>query len=365
MREFQDIARVVIKVGTNLLTPSALPDERRFDSLASDTAALKRRGYMPIIVSSGAIGFGARELGMASRPKKVEMKQACAAIGQPLLMSQWQNALSSHGIRAAQILLSRESFDDRKSFLNLRNAVEYLLNLDVVPIMNENDSVSTSEIGDVFGDNDSLSAHIASKLDAGLLILLTDIDALYDKNPKHFPDANPIPLVKVITQEMWASAGDAGSEHSTGGMLTKLQAVEIAARAGCKTVLADGRIPQIMLRILDGEEIGTLFLSGPRMGARMRWILSARPRGRVFIDDGALAALDQRKSLLPMGVTSVEGTFEVGEVVCIGKNHKAITLMSSEEIRSVMKLHSNKVKKILGPGRREEVAKADDIVSST
>ncbi len=362
MRDFSGIRRIVIKIGTNLLAPDGVPDVQRIESLATDITELKQRDIFPIIVSSGAIGFGSRILNLESRPRKVEMRQACAAVGQPVLMQHWQNALGKCGVVAAQILLSRESFDDRKSFLNLKNAVEHLLDLGAIPVMNENDSVSTTEIGNIFGDNDSLSAHIASKLDAGLLILLTDIDALYDKNPRDFPQARPLHIVKSITDDVRASAGEAGSDYSTGGMVTKLQAVEIAARAGCRTVLADGRKPSSVIRILDGEDIGTLFLAGSRQSARKRWISGARSRGKISIDEGALKALSENKSLLPKGIIGVDGVFDAGEVVQIGDEFKAITTMNSAEIQMIMGRHSQNVKDLFGKERRKEVALADDIV---
>jgi glutamate 5-kinase len=362
VRNFEDIHRVVIKVGTNILSPALAPDGSRIEEIARDVAALRRRGLSPLVVSSGAIGFGAAALGLTERPKKVELKQACAAIGQPILMEHWRRAFGKEGVVAAQILLSRETFDDRRSFLNLRNAVENLLALGAVPILNENDSVSTSEIGDVFGDNDSLSAHVASKLDAGLLVLLTDIDALYDKDPRIHSDARPLSLVEKVTDAVRSAAGAAGSALATGGMITKVRAVEVAARAGCRTVLADGRRPGVLGGILDGEEIGTLFLAGRRLGARARWILGARPKGVIHADPGALKALANRKSLLPKGVAEVEGVFEIGDIVAIESGYQAVTSMSSDEIRRVMGRHSRDITAILGPGRRDEVARAEDIV---
>ena len=362
MRNFSDIGRIVVKVGTNIMVPDGIPDEKRIDRLADDIAAVRERGISPIIVSSGAIGFGALALGLETRPKKIEMRQACAAVGQPILMDRWQKALGRRGIKAAQILLMRESFDDRRSYLNLRNAVETLLALGAVPILNENDCVSTAEIGDVFGDNDSLSAHVASKLDAALLVLLTDIDAFYDMDPRIHPDAKPLHLVEKLTPDVRSAAGKAGSEHATGGMLTKINATEVASRAGCRTVLADGREDGILKRILDGETVGTLFLAGPRMGARARWILGARPKGSISIDSGAAEALGRRKSLLPSGIIGVEGLFGIGDVVLIKPGYQAVTSMGSEEIRRVMGRHSREIAKLIGKGRREEVARAEDIV---
>ena len=361
MRDFGSITRIVIKVGTNVMAPGGIPDEQRIVSLASDVSSLKDRGMCPIIVSSGAIGFGARVLGVNTRPRRVELRQACAAVGQPILMKHWQDALGQSGVVAAQILLGRESFNDRRAYLNLRNSVERLLALDAVPIFNENDSVFTSEIGDVFGDNDSLSAHVAAKLNAALLILLTDVDALYSKDPRQHPDARPLHRVEKITDEIRAAAGEAGSEHATGGMVTKLQAAEIASRAGCPTVLANGGVPGNLSRILSGEYVGTMFTAGSKINARSRWILSAAPKGTIHVDPGTEAALHRRKSLLPKGVTGVEGTFSVGDVVRIGSEYQGITSMSNQEILLTMGHHSRNVRDIIGPKRREEVARAEDI----
>jgi len=362
MRNLDNIGRVVIKVGTNVLASGdSIP--RRIKIIAAGLANLRARGLSPLLVSSGAIGFGAMSLNLEGRPRKVEMKQACAALGQPILMEHWRRALEKHRIKAAQILLSRESFNDRRSYLNLRNVVENLLAIGAVPILNENDSVSTTEIGDVFGDNDLLSAHVASKLDAGLLVLLTDTDALYESDPRINPNARPISVVERVTKVIKAAAGRSGSEHSSGGMVTKLQAVEVAYRAGCKTILADGRREDVLERIFDGEDVGTLFLAGPKMAAKARWILNARPKGNVSIDAGALEALAERKSLLPKGVTAVDGVFGIGDVILIDSFYQAQASMASEEIRQAMGLHSREVRALLGMGRREEVARAEDIVA--
>lgn len=363
MRDFSQAGRIVVKVGTNILAPGGTPDQSRMENIAKGIHRLTELGHSPLIVSSGAIGFGASVLGLEERPKSVKMRQACAAAGQPLLMDKWRIAFARHGINTAQILLRRENFDDRQAYLNLRNATETLLALGVVPVLNENDCVSTVEIGDVFGDNDSLSATVASKLDAGLLILLTDIDAFYDRDPRIHSDARPLRLVEKLTDSIRNAAGKAGSQHATGGMVTKIQAVEIAARAGCRTVLADGRADGILERIIGGEETGTLFPAGPRIGARIRWILQARPKGRISADQGALTALKNRKSLLPSGITGVDGHFGAGDVVEIGPNYRAVTSMGSSEILKVMGNHSRSVRSILGAGRREEVARAEDIVS--
>ena len=364
MRNFKNIQRIVIKIGTNTLSmPDGTPDKNKIEELAEDISVLKNKGYKVLIVSSGAIGFGMQFLGLDKRPSGIEMKQACAAVGQPVLMEHWRKSFSKRNIVTAQILLTRETFDERRSFLNLRNVVEKLLSLGTVPVLNENDSISTVEIGDIFGDNDSLSAHIASKLNAELLILLTDIDALYNKDPKKYPEASPIDVVEKLTGEILSAAGNAGSSKGTGGMKTKLHAVEIASRAGCRTVLADGSIKGVLNKIVSGEKIGTLFLPSGKLGARARWILSARPKGKILIDAGAVKALGKRKSLLPKGITGVEGHFNHGDVVMLGEEYAGITSWDSDDIKKIMGRHSREIKNILGAGFTEEIVKAENIVS--
>jgi glutamate 5-kinase len=292
----------------------------------------------------------------------MKMRQACAAIGQPLLMAEWRKSFLRYGVTVAQVLLTAEVLDNRKTYLNLRNSIETLLKLSAVPILNENDSVSTDEIGTAFGDNDRLSALVASKLDADLLIMLSDIDALYDKNPRKFPDARPIPAVFEITDDMVKNAGGKGSRFATGGMKTKLEAAKIASNAGCRIVLANGRLKNVIGRIVAGEEIGTVFMPKRKLSNRARWILNSAPAGVVNIDDGAMRALRNRKSLLPSGVVSVKGTFEAGAVVMLNDNAKAVTNLSSSQLKSLAGKHSSEIRKILGPKHRDVVAIPEDIV---
>ncbi|MFH1719467.1 MAG: glutamate 5-kinase, partial [Planctomycetota bacterium] len=229
-------------------------------------------------------------------------------------------------------------------------------------ILNENDSVSTDEIGSAFGDNDKLSALVASKIDADLLIMLSDIDALYDRNPQQYADARPISTVFEITDEIVQNAGGKGSKHSTGGMKTKIEAARIASNAGCRIVLADGRVKNVIGRIIAGEEIGTIFMPKRKLSNRSRWILNSAPAGTIFIDDGAMRAIRARKSLLPSGVTSVKGTFDAGAVVMLNDNAKAVTNLSSSQLKSLAGMHSSEIRKILGPGHRDVVAIPEDIV---
>ena len=260
MRNFDKAKRIVIKIGTNILTKDSGVDTAYVRKIAGQVNSLLAAGKQVVIISSGAIGMGAGQLELTDRPKEMKMRQACAAIGQPLLMAEYRKSFMRYGVTVAQVLLTAEVLSNRKTYLNLRNSIETLLIIGVVPILNENDSVSTDEIGTAFGDNDKLSALVASKIDADLLIMLSDIDALYDKNPQKSDDAKPIHTVFEITDNIIHNAGDKGSAHSIGGMKTKLEAAKIASNAGCRIVLANGRLKNVINRIIEGHEIGTIFL---------------------------------------------------------------------------------------------------------
>ncbi|HDS85245.1 MAG TPA: glutamate 5-kinase [Phycisphaerales bacterium] len=363
MRNFTQSSRVVIKIGTSTLsTPDGI-NTAYFTALAEQVAALKAAGRQVIIVTSGAIGMGAKRLRLNGPVVDLKLRQACAAIGQPLLMHEYHKAFAEHDIIVSQVLLTAEVLSRRKTYLNLRNAVEALLRLGVVPVVNENDSISTAEIGTAFGDNDKLSALVASKIDADLLLMLTDIDALYDKDPRRCPDAQPIRLVRDITADIEKAAGrKKGSLYSTGGMKSKIAAARIAALAGCRIVLADGRESNVIRRILDGEPLGTLFMPKGKLANRARWILNCEPEGVVRIDAGAMAALRRRKSLLPSGVIGIEGHFEAGAVVMINDAAKALTSLSADELRELAGKHSAEIRDRLGKDRRDVVAVPEDIV---
>jgi len=362
MRNFDKTKRVVIKIGTNTLAKNGGIDTAYFSGVAEQVRELVGAGRHVVIVTSGAIGMGAGQLHLTEKPREMKMRQACAAIGQPLLMQEYRKAFAQHGVQVAQVLLTGDVLTNRKTYLNLRNAIETLLELGVVPILNENDSISTAEIGTAFGDNDRLSALVASKIDADLLIMLTDIDALYDKNPQKHKDAKPIPAVFEITEAIVRNAGGAGSRHSTGGMKTKIEAAKIAANAGCRIVLANGREKNIIRRIMAGEPLGTIFMPKRKLSNRARWILNSQSAGVIRIDDGALKALRNHKSLLPSGVTGVEGTFDPGEVVMLNQAAKAVVSISSAQLKAVAGMHSTAIKKLLGPKHRDVVAIPEDIV---
>jgi glutamate 5-kinase len=361
MRDFSKAKRIVVKIGTNILTKNSGVDTAYVRRIAAQINSLLKTGRQVVIISSGAIGMGLGQLD-AEKAQDIKMRQACAAIGQPLLMAEWRKSFLRYGVTVAQVLLTADVLNNRKTYLNLRNSIETLLKLSVVPVLNENDSVSTDEIGSAFGDNDKLSALVASKIDADLLIMLSDIDALYDKNPRKFADARPIPAVFEITDDIMRTAGGRGSKHSTGGMKTKIEAAKIAANTGCRIVLANGRLKNVIGRIIAGEEIGTVFLPKRKLSNRARWILNNSPGGTIFIDDGAMAAVEKRKSLLPSGVISVQGSFEAGSVVMLNDRAKAVTNLSSIQLKALAGKHSSEIRKILGPKHRDVVAIPEDIV---
>lgn len=362
MRDFSRAKRIVVKIGTNILTKDDSVDTAYLRRIAGQMNSLLESGREVVIISSGAIGMGSGQLNLAERSKDIRMRQACAAIGQPLLMAEYRKAFARYGVTVAQVLLTAEVLNNRKTYLNLRHSIETLLKLGVVPILNENDSVSTDEIGSAFGDNDKLSALVASKIDADLLIMLTDIDALYDKDPRKNKDAKPIRVVFEITDGILKGAGAKGSMHATGGMKAKIEAAKVASNAGCRIVLANGRIKNVVGKIMAGQEIGTLFMPKRKLGNRARWILNSTPAGTIEIDEGALKAVRNRKSLLPSGIVGVKGNFEPGAVVVLNENAKAVSNLSSAELKQLVGKHSSEIRKALGPRRRDVVAIPEDIV---
>jgi glutamate 5-kinase len=378
MRNFSEAKRVVVKIGTNILTKDSGLDTGYVRRVARQISELLKTGRQVVIVSSGAIGMGRGQVSgdegigtsgiredrfwSAEVIKNIKMRQAYAAIGQPLLMAEWRKSFLRYGVTVAQVLLTAEVLNNRKTYLNLRNSIETLLKLGVVPVLNENDSVSTDEIGSAFGDNDKLSALVASKIDADVLIMLSDIDALYDKDPRRAAEAKKIPAVYEITEDIVRSAGGRGSGLGTGGMKTKIEAAKIAADAGCRMVLANGRLKNVVGRIMAGEEIGTVFMPRRKLSNRSRWILNNAAAGVIRIDEGAMRAVKNHKSLLPSGVISVKGTFEAGAVVMLNDKAKAVTNLSSSQLKAFAGKHSSEIRKSLGPKHRDVVAIPEDIV---
>lgn len=362
-RDLDRVKRITVKVGTNILSCDTGINIPFLEKIGDQVAALKERGYEILLVTSGAIGMGAGELGITERVVTIPMRQACASIGQPLLMHNYREVFRSRGLIIAQILLTREVLDNRLSYLNLQNSVETTLSLGALPIFNENDVVSTAEIGSAFGDNDTLSAYIASKTDSDLLIILSDIDGLYNKDPGKYEDAEIVPFIEEVTDEIrgWAVEGT-GSTFSTGGMMTKLVAADIASKAGCASIIADGRQDHVLIDLVAGVELGTYFAPKEKMPHRTRWILNTQPAGTIHVDKGALSALRNHKSLLPIGVVSVDGVFGRGTVVMINDEAKVVTSLTSEEIRSRIGYRSAAIKERIGEDEKVLIARPEDIV---
>ncbi len=319
--------RLVVKLGTNvIMRPDGLPALSRLYGILESVATLSRQGKEILLVSSGAIGLGAQQLGLSGKSRQLAEKQACAAVGQGRLMALYQDGFARLGLVAAQILLTEYDFTNRKRYLNLRGTLDRLLELGVIPIINENDTVSTAELESretfhstpVFGDNDKLSALVASGVDADTLLILSDVDGLFTGNPHKDPGAKLIQVVPALTKEIEAFA-DGQSAHGRGGMASKLAAVRVATRAGTRVVIANGAADGILDRVLSGQEVGTLFESGKRLKGRKRWIAHAsQVSGRVRVNQGAQDALQGgRASLLSAGVVALEGNFEMDDVVAI------------------------------------------------
>ncbi len=346
----RDARRVVVKLGSNLFfnDAGAIALGRIF-SFIEDIAAARVAGRQMIVVSSGAVALGADALKVKSATASLAQKQALAAIGQSRLMNLYEQGLGKYGLTAAQVLLTEDDFSNRQRYLNLRHTLMTLLDMGVIPVINENDTVSTSELeitdrSRSFGDNDKLSALVMSKLEATLLILLSDVDGLYTDNPRDNAKAELIPQVQEITPELEALAGRK-SGRGRGGMATKLQAAHIAMNSGGLAIIANGLKPNILRRVLEGEEEGTLFVG--KMGSlseKRRWIAFASSvSGRIHINEGALDAITKKNaSLLYAGVTRIENEFENGDVVSIvGPN-------GEEVARGIVNYSSIDASKLLG-----------------
>ncbi|HUL39656.1 MAG TPA: glutamate 5-kinase [Methanomassiliicoccales archaeon] len=332
-----EVKRAVVKIGTNTICRSdGTIDQSYLENVAKQVMDLSTRGIQAIIVTSGAIGSGTTELGLERKPQDMAAKQACAAVGQATLMMAWRDAFRKYGKCVGQVLLTYGAFSDRIRYLNLKNAINEMVRLGVVPIVNENDVIATDEIEEIFGDNDRLSALVASKIDADLVLLLTDVDGLYDRNPEVDPDAQLIRTVDEITKDIERIAGKNVSERSVGGMRTKISAAKVAMQSGINMVIANGRAKDIIIRVINGEELGTLFTAQVRYSNKQRWILFAAPRGKINVDSGADAAIRKGKSLLPCGITSIEGKFKKGDVVRIGAMAKGVANFASSELPKML-----------------------------
>ena len=362
---------LVIKIGTSSLTRSQTSQLAlsTIATLVETLCDLRRQGNRVILVSSGAVGVGCARLGLSERPRAIALKQAVAAVGQGRLIRVYDDLFNTLQQPIAQVLLTRSDLVQRSRYLNVYNTFEALLELGVIPIVNENDTVAVEELK--FGDNDTLSALVASLVEADWLFLLTDVDRLYSADPRSFPDAQPITLVKHIEQlaQMQVQTGDRGSQWGTGGMMTKISAARIATAAGVRTVITEGRFPHNIEKILQGESIGTQF--EPQLqpsSARKRWIAYGLiPVGKLFLDEGAIVAICQAgSSLLAAGITAVEGEFDTQEAVQLcDKNGKEIARgivnYSSAELKQIRGRHSREISAILGYAGAETVVHRDNL----
>lgn len=367
-----DIKTVVVKIGTTLLSGERPFDGQLLEGVVKDLARLKRdHGLNILIVSSGAIGCGMNALNLKDRPKVLPLKQAVAAVGQAVLMHYYETLFRTYGrgLKTAQVLLSAADLDDRHSYLNVRNTIATLFELrDVIPVINENDSTATDELK--FGDNDTLAAKIAAKIDADMLIILSDVDGLYDRNPARDKSAKLIERVESLTKEIEALADDTNVQTSIGGMKTKLRAVKIASAAGLPVVIANGRRPHVVPEILAGTARATYF-GAPAEGLshRKRWIAFGRKAsGALTVDEGAGHALVARgKSLLAAGVTHVEGEFDIGAAVKVldatGREiARGLVNYSSADIARIKGLKSAAIQAALGRKDFDEVIHRNNLV---
>lgn len=361
--------RIVVKIGTSTLTHSTgLLNINRIESLVRQLSDIHNRGIEVILVSSGAIGAGVGKLGLKSKPKTIPEKQAAAAVGQGILLNMYEKLFAEYGKIVAQILLTQEDISHRIRFLNASNTFSALLEKGVIPIVNENDAIVVDEIK--FGDNDTLSAIVSSLVNADLLIILSDIDGLYDSNPKTNKNAKFISYVDTITDEIEASAGDAGTSLGTGGMITKIKAGKIATSSGTSMIIANGDSPNVLCNILNGEEIGTFFKGENHpLNAKKHWMaFGIKPNGAVIVDNGAEEALVKaHKSLLPKGIIKVEGNFNEGDVISIlnssGKEiGHGISNYSSSDIDLIKRLDTCLIENELGYKNYDEVIHANNLV---
>ena len=363
----QSARTIVIKCGTNVLSRADDSlDEERIASLAAQIHEIRESGRRVAVVSSGAVGAGIGLLGLKSRPTDLPHLQAAAATGQARLMRVYDDALRKFGYHAAQMLLTANDFRSRKRYLNVRNTINTLFEYGVVPIINENDTVSVAEIK--FGDNDRLAAMVTNLLEDPLLIILSVIDGLFDGDPRE-PSAKRIPIVNRWDDQLLGLAADVKSSRGTGGMQTKLQAVRTATAVGECVFIANGSTPQIVSRILNGEDLGTLFLpSGPMIPAWKRWIgYTVEPRGKVHLDAGAVQAVERGgKSLLPIGVTRVDWSFEAGELVSLVDSSgreiaRGLSSHDSSTLERIAGKRSEDLFHLLGPDFSPEVIHRDNL----
>jgi glutamate 5-kinase len=359
--------RVVVKIGTNALTNATGRFNRaHFEALSEDLLwAAKDREL--VVVSSGAIALGVERLGLPARPKDIPGKQACAAVGQSRLMQAYEEAFGRADKRVAQILLTHEDVQDRRRYLNVKHALDRLLEAGVVPVINENDTVSVDELK--FGDNDTLASLVAGVVEAELLVVLSDVEGLYTADPRKDPGARLLAQVDAVTPELLALAGGSGSTVGTGGMSTKVRAAARASERGIRCVITSGAVPGRLRAVLAGESVGTLFeAASSRRSARMAWIAHAlRPKGKLTVDAGARDAIvGGKRSLLPSGIKQVEGDFGRGDPVDLVDEQgtpfaRGLSAYEGSELRRIAGHKSAEIESLLGYRYLDEAVHRDDL----
>jgi glutamate 5-kinase len=360
--------RVVVKIGSALLVEQSTGRVNRgwLETLAEDVAVLRKRGQEVVLVSSGAIALGRRQLGLPAGKLELEQSQAAAAVGQIRLAHAWKEVLEPHGCAVAQVLLTLGDTEQRRRYLNARNTLTTLLKLGAVPVINENDTVATAEIR--YGDNDRLAARVAQMASADCLVLLSDVDGLYSADPTRSPGAEFIAEVRQITPAVEAMAGGSASDVGSGGMTTKVQAAKIAVGAGCHMCVAAGREPHPLRRIESGERCTWFLADGSPIAARKQWIAGTlKPAGELVVDAGAACALRQGRSLLPAGVVRVSGRFDRGDTVVVrdpdGREvARGLSAYASTDAELLCGRRSSELEGLLGYRGRDEIIHRDDLV---
>ncbi len=361
--------RWVVKIGSALLTADGKGLDRGAMAVwVEQMVALRAQGVELVLVSSGAVAAGMSRLGWTARPSAIHELQAAAAIGQMGLVQAWESSFGEHGRRTAQILLTHDDLSDRKRYLNARSTLRTLVELDVVPVINENDTVVTDGIR--FGDNDTLAALVANLVEADLLVILTDRDGMFDADPRNNPDAQLIHEARADDPALDAVAGGVGGALGRGGMQTKLRAARLAARSGAHTVIVGGAIDQVLARLKAGELLGTLLVPERGMlAARKQWLAGhLQTRGTLVLDDGAVKALvSDRKSLLPVGVKAVQGSFRRGEmVVCVAPDGREVARglvnYSALEAQKIIGRPSDEIERLLGYVDEPELVHRDNLI---
>ena len=364
-----EVRRVVIKVGSNVLTAGGDDLHRGvFRKLAKNIASLKGRGYDIVIVSSGAVAAGRKSLTAVDKPANIPQKQASAAIGQVRLMRNYEECFNKYRQKTAQVLLTHDALSDRQKFLNARNTLFTLLQCGIIPIINENDSVVVDEIK--FGDNDILSALVTNLVDADLLLILTDRDGLFAQDPRHHTNASLIKVVEEITPHIEALAKGTTGKRGTGGMLSKIDAAKKASLYGIPTIVVNGNTDDIIGKVFTAEEVGTFFLPRKtRLSSRKHWIaFNRQAKGTLIVDDGAKKAIVERgKSLLSSGLVDVEGLFDFGDAVkCVDTQGlefaRGLVNYKAEEVMKLKGRHSRDIEKVLGYKYYDEIIHRDDLV---